>query len=155
MSRDRLIGTEDGLPWNIPEEYNLYLSRVSGQTVIMGRNTFELVGSDLTSSHTIVISRDFPSGENYIVCQTIEAALEVAESYGKDIYIAGGANIYAQTLEKADKMYLTYIEGEYSGVAYFPEFNINDWEIVETDPYPNYLIVTYRRKKQTTEPRFV
>ncbi|MEZ4773867.1 MAG: dihydrofolate reductase [Bacteroidia bacterium] len=147
MSRDRLIGTEDGLPWHIPEEYNLYLSRVSGKTVLMGRSTFELVGADLTSKHTIVISRDFPSGENYTVCKTIDDALALAESYAEDIYIAGGAKIYAQTIGRVDMMYLTYIEGEYTGIAYFPEFDLNNWNIIATDRYPNYEIVTYRRKE--------
>ncbi|MDX2245288.1 MAG: dihydrofolate reductase [Bacteroidia bacterium] len=149
MSRDRLIGTEKGLPWDIPEEYNLYLSRISGQTVIMGRRTFELFGDDLTSKYTIVVSSDFPPGENYKVCTTVDEAIRLAENYGLDVYIAGGGTIYKQTLEKADLMYLTYIDGKYSGVAYFPEFDQNNWEITDTTRYPKYEIVTYRKKTET------
>ncbi|MEZ4829353.1 MAG: dihydrofolate reductase [Bacteroidia bacterium] len=146
MAHDRLIGTEDGLPWDIPEEYNQYLRRVSGKTVIMGRQTYELVGRDLTSRYTIVVSSDFPPG-NYVVCKDVDEALRQAESLGEDIFIAGGAKIYAQTINKADMMYLTYIEGEFKGVAYFPVFSEREWEVVDSEKYTDYTIVTYRRKQ--------
>lgn len=57
MSRDRVIGSGEGMPWNVPEEYQQFLSFVEDQTVIMGRRSYEIFGPDLTSAHTVVVSR--------------------------------------------------------------------------------------------------
>ena len=146
MTHDHVIGSENGLPWHIPEEYNGYLARVSGKTVIMGSTTFESFGEDLTSKYNIVISRNMSTGENYIVCQSLEAAFHKAESLGEDIFIAGGSSIYKQTIDLADMMYLTYIKGTYKGNAYFPEFDENKWEIIHRQDFDQYEIFTYQRK---------
>ena len=149
MDKNGLIGTNEGkgLPWDIPEEYEQYLKKVAGQTVIMGRKTYELSGYDLTSQFTFIISRDFPRSEKYIVCSTVDEALKKAEAFGKDIYIAGGSSIYAQTLGLADYMHLSYIKGEYSGTSYFPEFNHHQWEVEKREDFPRYELVIYRRKR--------
>lgn len=146
MTRDHVIGAENGLPWHIPEEYNGYLARVAGKTVIMGSTTYEAFGQDLTSKHNIVISRNMPEGESYIVCDSLEAAFQKAESLGEDIFIAGGSSIYKQTIDQADMMYLTYIKGNYEGNAYFPEFDESKWKIVNRQDFDQYEIVTYQRE---------
>ena len=149
MDENRLIGTENGLPWDLPDEYGKYIAKVAGQTVIMGRKTYELSGQDLTSKFTIVVSRDFPPSDKYIVCKNLEEALLKAEEFHKDIFIAGGGHIYSQTLDIADYMHLSYIKGKYNGIAYFPEFDLSKWIVESREEFPKYDLVIYRRRQDS------
>jgi dihydrofolate reductase len=146
MSHGRVIGTADGMPWQIPTEYQQYLHFITGQTVIMGRRSYEIFGEDLTSAHALVISRSFPSGSDYEVFDSLEKALTRGQELGKTIFVAGGASIYAQALPLADEMYLSTIPGEYEGTAYFPEFDPGDWEIIEERTEPDFIFRHYQRK---------
>ncbi|MEM7369899.1 MAG: dihydrofolate reductase [Bacteroidota bacterium] len=147
MSRDRVIGTQDGMPWNVPEEYQQYLAFVQNQTVIMGRKSYEIFGKDLLSSKNLVISRGYPDGPGYQVYSSLEQALESAKTLDRTIFVAGGASIYAQALPLADEMYLSYIKGDYEGIAYFPEFDPQNWMIVEQRDHPQFEFVHYKRQE--------
>jgi len=146
MSKDRVIGSQNGMPWNVPEEYEQYLSLIKDQTVIMGRTSFEIFGADLTSAHTIVVSHSLTNIEGVEVCPSVETALEKAKSYGKTVFSAGGASIYSQTIPLADRMYLSTIKGEYQGDAYFPEFNKQVWQVEKHEDYPKFEWFVYTRK---------
>ena len=146
MSYDRVIGTADGMPWQVPAEYQQYLRFITGQTVIMGRRTYEIFGEDLTSAHSLVISRSLADGPDYEVFDGLEKAIARGQELGKTIFVAGGASIYAQALPLADEMYLSTIPGAYEGTAYFPEFDPNDWEIIEERAEPDFLFLHYQRK---------
>ncbi len=115
MSYDRVIGLGAGMPWNVPEEYQQFLRFVEGQTVIMGRRSYEIFGDDLTSAHHIVVSRSMKSVPGAVVCAGIEEAVETARSFGKTVFSAGGGSIYAQTIPLAHTMYLSYIKGDFEG----------------------------------------
>jgi dihydrofolate reductase len=145
MSRDGVIGQGDGMPWDLPEEYAQFLEIITGGTVIMGRRSWEIFGSDLTSAHNVVVSRSANSIEGATVVNGIEAAVETARGFGKTVFSAGGAQIYKQTLPIAEAMYLSYIEGEFSGDARFPEFDPADWDVTERRSHPGFEFVSYRR----------
>lgn len=145
LARNRVIGTQDGMPWQIPEEYQQYLGFIRDQTVIMGRRTYEIFGADLTSRYVLVVSRSLAPGEGYQVCGSLEDALVAAQQLDREIFVAGGASIYAQALPLADEMYLSFIEGEYAGVAFFPEFDPEVWEVVERRKHSQFEFVKYRR----------
>ena len=146
MSKDRVIGSGDGMPWSVPEEYQQFLGSVEGQTAIMGRRSYEIFGPDLTSAHNIVVSRSGVEQVGVGVCGSIaEAAAKVA-SFGKKVFSADGATIYAQTLPLAEAMYLSYIKGEFTGDTYFPEFDEGDWELVERRDHEGFEFVHYRRR---------
>ena len=146
MSKDRVIGSGEGMPWSVPAEYQQFLRFVEGQTVIMGRRSYEIFGPDLTSAHNIVISRSGVEQEGVIVCGSVEEAVERAESFAKTVFSAGGGSIYAQTLPLAKEMYLSYIKGDFVGDAYFPEFDEGDWDVVERRDHEGFEFVHYRRK---------
>lgn len=146
MSKDRVIGSGDGMPWSVPEEYQQFLRFVDGQTVIMGRRSYEIFGPDLTSAHNIIISRSELTLEGVEVCSSIEAAVERATSFGKTVFLAGGATIYTQTLPLAKAMYISYIKGDFSGDTYFPEFDPDDWDVAERRDHEGFEFVHYQRK---------
>jgi dihydrofolate reductase len=147
MSKDRIIGSGEGMPWNVPEEYQQFLRLVGGQTVIMGRRSYEIFGPDLDDTHIVVISRSTIDKQGVTVCGSIEEAVEKATSFGKTVFSAGGGSIYKQTLPLAQEMYLSYIKGDFSGDTYFPEFDENDWDVAERRDHEGFEFVHYRRQK--------
>jgi len=145
MARDRLIGKGDGLPWHVPEEYNQFLRFIAGQTVILGRKSYPVYGKTLTSAHSVVVSRSVTALPNAVVVPGIEEAVDVAASYGKTVFSAGGSTIYEQTIPLADAMYLSYMKGEFEGDAYFPEFDESQWIVEKREDHPEFEFVVYRR----------
>ncbi len=145
MSEDRVIGSGDGMPWSVPEEYAQFLRFVDGQAVIMGRKSFEIFGPDLTTTHNVVVSRSAQSVPGATVAAGLEQAVAVAESFGKTVFSAGGASIYRQTLPLAEAMYLSTIKGSFTGDAYFPEFSPAEWRVEREEDHPRFRFVVYRR----------
>ncbi|MDN5200361.1 dihydrofolate reductase [Fulvivirgaceae bacterium BMA10] len=146
MSNNRVIGSGGGMPWNAPDEYQQYLSFVNGNAVIMGRRSFEIFGKDLKGTHNIVVSRSSFEMKDAIVCSSVDDALRKARLFDKTIFIAGGATIYEQTIPLVDEMYLSYIKGSFQGDTYFPDFDINDWDIAKKEDKEAFEFVIYRRK---------
>lgn len=144
MTKDHVIGQGDGMPWDIPEEYQTFIDNIRGQTVIMGRKSFDVFGPDLTSAHAIVISRGSPD-VGVPVVDSIDQALELARSYGQRIFVAGGSQIYALALPHADWMYLSEIKHDYEGDRYFPEFDHHQWQIVREDEHARFIYREWKR----------
>lgn len=153
MAQNRVIGVGDGMPWNVPDEYEHYLRTIAGQTVVMGRRSFEIFGADLTSRHTIVVSRRVQTLPDAVVCSSLGEALDKADSHGADVFINGGASIYEQALPRVEEMYLSIIKGAYSGDAFFPAFTEAEWEVVERHEHDAYEFRRYRRReKRQSDP---
>ncbi len=149
MTRDRVIGSGDGMPWDVPEEYAHFLKLVAGQTIVIGRRSYEIFGEGLTSAHTVVVSRNAgalgaaPPG--VVVAPSVGEAVRVAASYGRTVFSAGGASIYAATIPLAERMHLSYIEGAFTGDAYGPAFDAGEWEVERREGHPRFEYVEYRR----------
>ncbi|MBC7836718.1 dihydrofolate reductase [Acetobacteraceae bacterium] len=128
IGKNMVIGRSDRLMWPIPEDLKRFKNLTMGHPVIMGRKTFESIlaslGKPLPGRTNIVITRD----ENYrpegaIVTHSIEEAIEKAKEIEKEeIFIGGGAQIYEQSLPYTDRLYLTLIDDEKPGDAYFPPY---------------------------------
>ena len=146
MTRDHVIGSGDGMPWDVPEEYEHFRRLVAGETIVIGRRSYEIFGESLTSAHTVVVSRSATDLPGAIVVPSIDEALGVAEKFGGTVFSAGGASIYEQTIPRADAMYLSFIEGKFSGDAYFPPFDERDWTVERREPHERWEFVVYRRK---------
>ncbi len=142
MDKNGLIGSDNKLPWNIPEDLRYFKEKTMGKYVIMGERTFSSIKSPLSGRDIIVLSRERKVLPNAKVANSIERALSLAE--GDEIMIAGGASVYEQFLEIADRMYLTVINKEFKGNVYFPEFDGKKWELKEErrgqDPLVFYKI---------------
>jgi dihydrofolate reductase len=149
MATNRVIGSGDGMPWDVPEEYAHFLKLIDGQTIIIGRRSYEIFHDGLTSAHNIVVSRSDDGIAGAIIVPSIEDAVRTAKSFGATFFSAGGASIYAQTIPLADAMFLSYIKGHYTGDAYFPEFSEDDWVVEKRDDHPRFEFVVYRRKAVT------
>ena len=153
MDKNRLIGADNAMPWHLPADFRHFKSVTMGKPIIMGRKTFESIGRPLPGRKNVVISGSGFQAPGVVVVDSIEAAL--AEAAGaKEVMIIGGARLYEQMIDRADRMYLTYVDAECKGDAWFPVFNLDDWEAMseekfEADDNNNYgfRIVEYQRKK--------
>lgn len=147
MAANRTIGKGNDLPWRIPEDFQFFKDQTTGKMLIMGRKTYESIPpTGLPNRHIVIVTRntDYKSKESdgSVVVGSIKEAYEYCktqtEKYGDEIWIAGGSEIYRQTLPDTDQIILTEIEKEYEGDAFFPEFSLEEFKlnkkIEKTDP---------------------
>lgn len=147
MSADRVIGAGDGMPWDVPEEYQQFRDLTRDQTIVMGRKSYEIFGPDLTSRHTLVVTHREQVDGPGVACSSLESALEQAAALACTVFVAGGAAIYQQALPRAAEMMLSTIHGEFSGDAYFPEFDPAEWRIVDRCVERRFTFTHYRRRE--------
>lgn len=147
MSRDRIIGSGDGMPWHVPEEYQHFLDTTAGQTIIIGRRSFEIFGPTLTSEHCYVVTRGESTFKNAFTANSLQSALDQAKRHGRTVYVSGGASIYSAAIGLVDSMQLSYIDGEFSGDTYFPDVDEADWTVTRREDRGSYEFVEYLRKR--------
>lgn len=147
LSKNRVIGKDNKLPWHISDELRKFKQLTTGHTVIMGRKTFESLGKPLPNRNNIVISHSLSPRPAVSVCRDLDEALQKAHSFNRDIYIIGGAALFEQALPRADRMYISHVKKEYDGDTYFPKFNPCDWKVEEVEDYPEFEFVVYARKQ--------
>jgi dihydrofolate reductase len=147
MTADRVIGKNNALPWNIPEEMRHFRRTTAGGTVLMGRKTYESIGHPLPDRRNIIVSKTLRSVDGAEVYRSFEQGLEKAKGYGKDVFVIGGATIYAQALPLADRMILSYIKGSYSGDTYFPDFDEKEWRVEGREAFEKFEVVRYLRRR--------
>lgn len=131
MSKNRVIGLNNSLPWDIPEDLKYFKDQTKGKIMIMGRKTFDSLPGLLPKRFHVVISRTEKSTDNNLVkfVKTLEEAIDYSEfllknqNWPEEVFIIGGGEIYKQSLSVANKIYLTEIENEYKGDTFFPEFD--------------------------------
>ena len=146
LTKNHVIGNENRLIWNIPEDMRNFRKVTSGNVVVMGRKTYDSIGKPLPNRHNIVISRSQKNIPGVDVCNTLADAIEKGKSYGKEIFIIGGASVYEQALPLADKMMLSWIKKEYEGDAFFPDFDEREWKIENGKTFDGFELVMYQRK---------
>lgn len=138
-ARNRVIGNENKLPWNIPADLKRFKSLTMGHSMVMGRKTFDSIGKVLPGRNSIIISRQTDLKiEGAHVVHNIEAAIACAKNLpgAEEIFIIGGAQIYELALPLVNKIYLTRIELEVKGDALFPFLPPETWKTIENKFYP-------------------
>jgi dihydrofolate reductase len=153
VSRNNVIGINNQLPWHLPEDLRYFKSVTMGKPIVMGRKTYDSIGRALPGRTNIVITRDEAwSAPGVEVAQTLERALKLAEQAceaagASEVMVIGGEQIYRMTIDFADRLYLTQVEAEVEGDAFFPEISSEAWHQVEVS-LPNYCtrsIVTHQK----------
>lgn len=146
MTKDNVIGKDGGLPWKIKEEMLHFMHTTLGNTVIMGRTSFDSLKKPLRDRNNIVLTSQDISMDGVDVVHDVESALSKAKSYGKDIYVTGGSVVYRQFLPLVDTLIISYIKKFYSGDTYFPDFDESEWEVEKKEEHDEFDIVWYTRK---------
>lgn len=119
-SRNGVIGAENRLLWRIPEDFAHFRRTTMGAPVVMGRRTWESIGRALPGRLNIVVSRRAPAlPEGVLTARSLEKALVLAAGYPR-IFVIGGGEIYRQAMPLADRIWLTRIDADFEGDAFFP-----------------------------------
>ena len=139
IGKNNELGKDNMLLWDLPRDMKHFRETTRGHTVIMGRKTFESIGQPLPKRRNIVITRDTTyMKEGVEVANSLEEALRLASlEQGKnfeenqeevDVFVIGGAEIYKQAIEKANRLYITRVDGEFDADTYFPTIDIDIWK---------------------------
>jgi len=152
MDKNHLIGVKNGLPWHLPADFKHFKEITMGKPVVMGRKTFESIGKPLPGRKNIIVSRSGFSADGVVVVDSIDTALQEVSDCD-EVMIIGGASFYEQMIDKASRMYLTHVDAECKGDAWFPEFSLSDWKIVSENEHSanekntyDFRIVEYVRR---------
>lgn len=153
IAQNGTIGDKNSLLWHIKEDMRFFRTTTSGHAVVMGRKTFESLGSrPLPKRTNIVITRADRVFEGALTAHSLEEAIRLAEG-DEEIFIIGGAQIYREALRIADRMYITRVMHDYEGDTSFPDIDLSEWKLVaeekhdrgEEYEYP-FAFLTYERK---------
>jgi dihydrofolate reductase (trimethoprim resistance protein) len=149
VSENNVIGIDGVIPWEIIGEQSRFKELTIGNTIIMGRKTYESIGKPLPKRKTIIISRTKNIlSENCVTVNSLAEAFNLVKDE-EEVFVSGGGEIYKEALIFADKIYLTVIHKKYKGNIYFPNFNKDNFKLtykkrIEGNiPYTYY---TYERK---------
>jgi dihydrofolate reductase len=132
MDNNNLIGTNNSLPWHLPADLQYFKQTTLGKTVVMGRKTYQSIGKPLPNRKNVILTRDV----NFSVdgCEIIHSLDELKNYKNDDVFIIGGSNLYTQTLALANKLYITKIDYEFKGDAYFPKID-NSWNLISNNKH--------------------
>jgi len=152
-ARNGVIGARGGLPWHLPEDLAFFKRTTMGHPIVMGRKTWESIGRPLPGRRSVVVTRDrgYAAAGADIVHSLDEAIARYADT--DEIFVIGGAQLYAAALPRADRLLLTEIHAEFPGDTFLPAPSADEWSEVGRDSHPpgetrtiGFDIVDYRRR---------
>lgn len=147
MTMDRVIGAAGQLPWDLPDDLQLFKRLTAGGTIIMGRKTQASIGRPLPGRHNIVLSRTRQDLPGMQVCHDFMNGLTAAARCGKPVFVIGGRQVYSEALPFAEDLHISWIDGQFAGDVHFPALDLDEWVCSEAEDYPGFRYVHYRRKK--------
>ena len=160
VAENGVIGDKNAIPWRLPSDFAHFKRTTLGKPLIMGRKTFESIGRPLPGRTNIVVThRQGYQPDGVLVVSSLETALERAQSIAAadgagEVMIGGGAQIYAEALPIANRLYLTHVALEPEGDTWFPAINPREWaeiEEIEVPPHPGdtaaFRVKLYERRR--------
>lgn len=136
-SENNVIGKKGQLPWSLPKDFKFFKNKTWGMPVIMGRKTFESLDKLLPGRFNIVITskKDWKQ-ENVIVAHSLEGAIEKAvETDCKEVFIIGGGEVFKQSIDIINRIYLTRVHANVEGDAFYPEIDATKWKLISENTY--------------------
>lgn len=151
VAKDGVIGLNNTLPWHLPEDLKRFRALTTGHHIIMGRKTYESLGRLLPGRTTVIVTRnqDYQL-EGALVAHSLEAAIALCKN-DDEVFLIGGAELYQAGIKLANKLYLTEIDLDIAGDAFFPEFDLSEWQEISREAHSSaqdlsYRYITYVRK---------
>ncbi|MGB4811728.1 MAG: dihydrofolate reductase [Methylophilaceae bacterium] len=130
-ANNRVIGINNTLPWHLPEDLKRFRALTTGHHIIMGRKTYESLGRLLPNRTTVIVTRNPTYAvEGALMASSLEAAIALCK-HDNEPFLIGGAELYQQGLVLATKLYVTQVQLEVQGDAFFPQLDVSCWQLVE------------------------
>lgn len=152
IGKNNELGKDNNLIWRFKEDMKFFRNNTMGKPIVMGRKTFESLPGLLPGrQHIVLTSKDLDVDSKVLVFHSLDNLLDYMDGKDEEFMIIGGASIYAQTIDHANKMLLTEIDAEDNKAdAYFPTFDKKDWDSQElmffTENNTNCKTYIYKRK---------
>lgn len=131
LAENRVIGANNALPWHLPEDLKRFRRLTMGHAVIMGRRNYQSIGRPLPERLNIVVTRNRSFHAPGCAVVHSPAAGFAAAAGAAEVFVIGGAEVYAQTLARADRMYLTLVHARVPGDTRFPAYPTDEWAEIE------------------------
>lgn len=159
MSNNSVIGKDNTLPWHLPNDLKHFKTITEGNTIVMGRKTFESLGRVLPNRHHIVLTKGDTIQESDTVSvvpsiRELKNVLDGLDFDGKEVFIIGGGELFKEFMPYVDKIYATVINEYFKGDTFFPPIEKKDWDVTsyqkgKKDDKNNYdyYFIEYERKK--------
>jgi dihydrofolate reductase len=139
VAENGIIGRGGALPWRLSDDLRRFKQLTMGHTIVMGRRTWESIGRALPGRRTVVVSRspDFRTSVDGVETATsLDQALGIAETAGdNEAFIVGGAELYRESLGRANRLHLTRVQAAVEGDTSFPDIDWNTWQLVESEEH--------------------
>lgn len=138
LSSNNVIGRDNQLPWHLGTDLKRFKQLTMGHHLIMGRKTFDSVGKPLPGRINVVITRDPDyAAEGITIVHSLEEGIRIAVDAGdEEPFIAGGAQMFEQSMHRADRMYLTRVHVDLEGDAFFPDFDdVSEWQLTDSEHF--------------------
>lgn len=142
MSKNRVIGRDNALPWHLPADLALFKQLTLNKSIIMGRKTFDSIGRALPGRTSIVVTHQKQwQAESAVVAHSLQDAVRLARQDAvargaAEVMIIGGAAVFAEALPLCDRIYLTEVQTELQGDAFFPSVDLTRWTCVHQKTQP-------------------
>ena len=152
LAANRVNGDRGAMPWRLPDDLARFRRLTLGHAVVMGRATFMSMGRPLSGRRNIVLSRD--PALRISGCEVVHSPEQAIAAAGEgEVFVIGGASVYAHFLPIADRMYLTHIDADIPGDTLFPEVSWEEWRVIAEsapaagpDPALPHRFVDYERR---------
>ncbi|MEX2460504.1 MAG: dihydrofolate reductase [Paenibacillaceae bacterium] len=147
------IGLGNDLPWRLPADLAYFKKTTLNHTILMGRKTYESMGKPLPNRTNVILTQNKAyEAEGCTIVHSVEEAVALFKN--EEVFVIGGAEIFKLFMPLVDRMYITLIEHEFTADTYFPEFDIDEWELVTSEdgitdtknPY-TYSFLVYKKSK--------
>jgi len=149
IARNHVIGINNMLPWYLPEDLKRFRALTTGHHIIMGRKTYESLNRLLPDRTTVIVTRNSNYRvEGALIANSLQQAIELCGN-DEELFLIGGAELFREGLELADKLYITEIDATFEGDVFFPELNLTRWREVSRERHTSaqglkFSYVTYK-----------
>lgn len=147
IGKNRELGKEGKLLWHLSSDLKRFKALTRGHSVIMGRKTYASIGRPLPERTNVIVTRDLEyRAEGCVVVHSLDEALGAAT--GEEVFVIGGGQIYAEVLQRAERLYITHVDTAMDADTFFPEIDPTVWHAVKTEDVP-------KDEKNSFDSRFV
>lgn len=155
IGKNNELGKDNQLIWHLPNDFKRFKAITTGHYIVMGRKTFESFPKPLPNrTHVIITRQKNYISENCIVVNSIEDAIATCPK-DETIFVIGGGEIYKQSIKIADKLEITRVHYTFEADTFFPEINMEEWELIFEEYHPkdekhnfDFTFLTYSRKSK-------
>ncbi|MCB5187892.1 dihydrofolate reductase [Methylobacillus caricis] len=151
VAQQRVIGLNNTLPWHLPEDLKRFRALTTGHHIIMGRKTYDSLNRLLPERTTVIVTRNRDyQVPGALIAHSLQEAVELARD-DNEVFLIGGAELYREGLQLANRLYITEIDAVFEGDAFLPEFDLEDWREVAREQHISakglpFSYITYQRQ---------